>query len=652
LERATVFYLSGVSLIIVLCLIKNASIDGSSISTIDIISISIGLIGLIFALWSIRSTTISLNDIQSDYWNVRGLDEGRQRNYHNAIQSFDKAARIDPRSIKCLINKANVLREKGKTYCDELSLIEAFRAAQQAINQGPKWPPTWKNETPEESKALQEYSNALKTKCDILLDHANIYKNAMYREDLRIQALKVSEEAIDESSRLNSTLPSELPGAYTSRGNALCSIGKYDEAIEFCNKAIMQAPYEAVAWGIRGNTFNDKGNFLKAKEKYIEAANAYTEAISDYDRAIELKPNTADFWYNRGNALLNKSNTLFKTIADPKKISNEENCETYNGVLYCYNEAIHSYDKAIEFDPLDLNSWRNKGDALFEHACYNDAIKSYDMAIDINPLDAATRKKRSDAINARDKLATDENNEGIALLNIYMYGEALNFFEKVIQLNPKHAGAFNNKGIALHNLGKYDDAIRAYDKAIEINPKHSEAWENKGIILLKLRRHGDALFAFDMVNKLKPEFTDAWHNKGIALEKLGQIEEAILAYDQTTKLKPDFTLAWYNKGLNLGNLRRNEEALFAFDRVTKLNPKFADAWYNKGIALEKLGKIEEAILAYDQATNLRPDFAEVWYYKGIALKLLDRFQESDASFAKAKKLGYRANPSSVPPRSS
>lgn len=75
-------------------------------SLVEITSISIGFFGLIVAMHSLESTTAQLKDIQTDYWNVRGLDQDKQRNYHNALQAFDRAIRIDPQSIKCRINKA------------------------------------------------------------------------------------------------------------------------------------------------------------------------------------------------------------------------------------------------------------------------------------------------------------------------------------------------------------------------------------------------------------------------------------------------------------------------------------------------------------------------------------------------------------------
>jgi len=65
-----------------------------------------------------------------------------------------------------------------------------------------------------------------------------------------------------------------------------------------------------------------------------------------------------------------------------------------------YKQAVHAYDKAIEFNPLHLGSWNNRGKALFEQGNYGMAIESYDRAIDINPQDPDVQNNRIEALNA------------------------------------------------------------------------------------------------------------------------------------------------------------------------------------------------------------------------------------------------------------
>ncbi len=62
--------------------------------------------------------------------------------------------------------------------------------------------------------------------------------------------------------------------------------------------------------------------------------------------------------------------------------------------------------------------------------------------------------------------------------------------------------AWNNKGRTLYGLGKYNEAIQAYDKVIEINPRAADAWNSKGIIFRLLGRTTEANAAFAKAKEL------------------------------------------------------------------------------------------------------------------------------------------------------
>ena len=66
------------------------------------------------------------------------------------------------------------------------------------------------------------------------------------------------------------------------------------------------------------------------------------------------------------------------------------------------------------------------------------------------------------------------------------WDEALNAYDKAIELNPNDAPAYNNRGLAYDNLDKNDLAIADYKKAIELNPKYGAAFNNLGKTLREL----------------------------------------------------------------------------------------------------------------------------------------------------------------------
>ncbi len=55
------------------------------------------------------------------------------------------------------------------------------------------------------------------------------------------------------------------------------------------------------------------------------------------------------------------------------------------------------------------------------------------------------------------------------------YNEALYSFEQAILLNRKDPDLWNLKGIALRSLGRYSEAIECFDKSLEIDPRDKNA---------------------------------------------------------------------------------------------------------------------------------------------------------------------------------
>jgi len=520
--------LSSFSLAIVLILlgIYSKKLYYSNISLLDIISISIGITGLILALWSIQSTTISFKEIQADYWNTRGIDEADKKDYHNAYQAYDKAIDIDPQSIKCWINKANAQLEQGRRYHEKSVLINALNTIEEVIERGPKYPATWRKNTLKEIKAKQEYANALKTKCDILLELADVSEKNTYLPPSRIKtaesflahfhfmnppqdcntlkspvsmdtlpssstlracAFKVLKEAIKEYPERNP----ELPGAYVSKGNALLKMGKYDDAISACESAIVfwetigRDSNGAIAWYAKAHAHFSKGKAFEVDGNHGDASRAYEDAIEACERSIELKPDSAKIWLLKGNVLM---------------------------VQKKYHEATHAYDKAIEFEPLLSDAWNQRGNVLVEQAkalihenigptwpwsdtgdtislqrnsYYREALRSYCMSIDINP---------------RDEVFWD--NKGNVLTYFGEYDNAIRAHDMAIKLNPQYALARSNKGSTLRYQGKYDEAIRAYDEAIELNHDFAGAYRGRGEALKALGRTSEAEASFARAKEL------------------------------------------------------------------------------------------------------------------------------------------------------
>ena len=59
--------------------------------------------------------------------------------------------------------------------------------------------------------------------------------------------------------------------------------------------------------------------------------------------------------------------------------------------------------------------------------------------------------------------------------------DAIEIFNKVLELNPENEYALSNKGNALNALEKYEEAIEIFNKVLELNPDDEYALFRKGI---------------------------------------------------------------------------------------------------------------------------------------------------------------------------
>ncbi|MBT5200606.1 MAG: tetratricopeptide repeat protein [Thaumarchaeota archaeon] len=61
--------------------------------------------------------------------------------------------------------------------------------------------------------------------------------------------------------------------------------------------------------------------------------------------------------------------------------------------------------------------------------------------------------------------------KGNSLLKDSKFEDALAFFEQALLLNQNNPDLWNNKGVALRSLGRYEEAMECFNKSLEIEPR-------------------------------------------------------------------------------------------------------------------------------------------------------------------------------------
>jgi len=216
---------------------------------------------------------------------------------------------------------------------------------------------------------------------------------------------------------------------------------------------------------------------------------------------------------------------------------------------------------------------------------------------------------------AQEKTADDWLNIAYGLSANGSYEEAIQAYDKVLEIDPRNDSALINKGHALEfwALDLYNEALVITTEILEENPNDPLAWQGKGAALSCLNRQEEAFQAYskaiEVLNKTiekDPYNGEAWFLKGENYANMHDAEAALIAYDKVIELNytQRIEAAWLTKAVLLAVLQRYDEALQASEMVIELNPNSASAWSNKGYALDELGRQAEAEEAFDRAEEL------------------------------------------------
>ena len=131
------------------------------------------------------------------------------------------------------------------------------------------------------------------------------------------------------------------------------------------------------------------------------------------------------------------------------------------------------------------------------------------------PIAEPTVKKTTSTVDA-----TIIYNKGFALMHEKRYAAAIADFEAAIKAKPDFAEAHNNLAYCLRSEGpaKYNEALDHYNKAIQLKPNLAQAYEYRGVLFVRMNRMGDAQKDLAKLKQLNPKLASqleyAINNKG------------------------------------------------------------------------------------------------------------------------------------------
>jgi len=172
------------------------------------------------------------------------------------------------------------------------------------------------------------------------------------------------------------------------------------------------------------------------------------------------------------------------------------------------------------------------------------------------------------------------------------YGEAIGFYEKILNDHPDAFIINQNIGNTYFALKDYDKAIEFYGKLIEKEGDHSGTFILIGNSYINKRDNEKALEWYGKVNVGNIEDAIALYNIGVLFFNSGSYEKATAYLKRAVEIDKELSDGYYQLGMSYLASGQNKEAVEVLEEFLELDPESDKAPVAKSI-IETLTKKKE-----------------------------------------------------------
>jgi tetratricopeptide (TPR) repeat protein len=466
----------------------------------------------------------------------------------------------------------------------------------------------------------------------------------------------------------------------------------YEEALENFDNAIEHNPKQIYHWLGRGVVLYQLERYEESVENFHKVL-SFDEDEDDYEEAdydendYEGENDEASDHYQEEERYENDDEEIDNYYQEEERYEGKATDSCENGCRWYtfghYQEALESFDEAIQIDPEYVELWVWRGVALASLKRYEEALTNFDKAIELKPDKAKIwnlrgqillrLKRTGEASSSYDKALQlvskfDKFDIGQTyvetLSNLGHYQEALTRFEQLSQnanVDEEDSRILITHAQLLVKLERYQEALAKFEQALEI--EHDNFYTNLqyGDLLFKLGRYKKATTIFNQAIQEATELfsnglsdvLEIWQDRSEALYKLGCHKKMMNSLKKLLKDDPNDSEIWFNRAKLFVILERYDQALADFKKALKIEPDDFEIYRHYGDLLFKLERYSDALTAFNQAIDVesdfhlpgsycffsrravKPDYYLAWHQRGKTLYQLKRYEEAFLSFAKA-----------------
>ncbi|WP_449353625.1 tetratricopeptide repeat protein [Streptomyces shaanxiensis] len=233
-----------------------------------------------------------------------------------------------------------------------------------------------------------------------------------------------------------------------------------------------------------------------------------------------------------------------------------------------------------------------RGRELRRRQEYRQALQEYDRAIELDPLQPLAHYGR-----------------GLTHQLLDDYPAALTALDRAVELAPDAAWILAERAETYRLASRFEEADADYTRALALDPTDDVALAGRAAARHGLGRLDESLADFDRALGIDPEYLWALVRRARLHRTRGDLDKAYADLDRAAALAPDRAWIASERGDAYRIDGRYEEAVTELARAVELEPGYTSALASRGQALNELGRHEEALADFDRALALVPDYA-------------------------------------------
>jgi len=255
--------------------------------------------------------------------------------------------------------------------------------------------------------------------------------------------------------------------------------------------------------------------------------------------------------------------------------------------------------KALPFpgvtDSFDFQrNYLSLGSVFFQRGYYDQAEMSFQRALDNDPSSAEALYGLGSVYLQQEKSA-----------------EARETFERVVNLRSSYSdtlpSAWNNLGLLATREGHTAEAVEHFQKALQLSPDYLIALENLGNAYRQLKQWEDARQTLEHAVAVGPEDPEANYSLGMVFAQLNDINRAHEYLQRALKFRADYPEALNNLGILYLRTQRRDEAVASFKECIRVAPAFDQSYLNLARVYAIEGQTDEARKVLRALLQQHPD---------------------------------------------